>query len=164
MTACSSSSFGGGRDASLVDAGRKFPQAGQHGQFAEVGWACRLVAGEHGVKTAEQGFGLGDAAAFQRLAHKRGGGGRNGAADTVETDIMDDSVHHLQLQVELVAAQRIEAFGPVAELGQRTEIARPPAVVDDYFLIQIVQVGDHANISRTLRSPPNSASTSRRVL
>ena len=78
--------------------------------------------------------------ALQRLGHQRGRRGGDGAAAALEARRLDHAVGDVQMQRQAVAAQRVEALGMVRGLGQRAEVVRAPAVVDDDFLVKVTQI------------------------
>src|ERR1035437_5877420 len=96
---------------------------------------------------------------LQCLGHHRSRCGRNGAAGALKGHIPHGPVLHVHVDRDLVATERVVALGNARAL-EPPEVARPLAVVDDHFLLQLAQLGTHANTSRTLWIPATSASIS----
>ena len=82
----------------------------------------------------------------------------------MKSDIADRIAVHLDVDREVIAAERIEAFGGAIRGRQLAIIARRLAVLEDHFLIEIAEFGHQANTSCTLRMPRARASASARVL
>src|SRR5262245_8491679 len=113
------------------------------------------------MERAEQRIRLGLGLALQELGHQRGRRGRNRAAAALERDVVDDAlVRELEVDRDLVAAQRVVALGRAVGVGRMAEIARPLAVVEDDFLIEVAEVRHQANSSLTFLSAATSASAS----
>jgi hypothetical protein len=70
---------------------------------------------------------------------------------TFEFHVLDPAVlvdHGMHFDV--IAAQRIMTLGVAVRAFERPEIPRALAVIEDYFLIQIPQIGHQPKISMTL--------------
>ena len=75
--------------------------------------------------------------------------------------LLDHPVCELDINPQLIAAQRIEALRRTASVRKRAEIAWPLAVIDDHVLVEVAQfVAAHRNTSWTLARPATSASFS----
>ena len=116
------------------------------------------------VEALEEGFGFGAALADEGLGHHRGRRGGDRATSALEGHALHDVVLDQEVDRDLVAAQRVEALGLVARLGQGPEVSRPLGVIEDHFLVELPKLAAHANISRTRKRPFTSASSSSRVL
>src|SRR6185437_751371 len=149
--------------AGALDARRILAHAGEGAQLAQAG--IRLgFAGDQLMELLEQGLGLGARLALDRVGEQRGGSGRDGAARALELHLPHPVALERHPEREPVAAEAVEALGLAAALAQRTEVARPLAVVEDQLLVQIAELRHQANISLALRRPAASWSRSARVL
>ena len=81
-----------------------------------------------------------------------------------EPCVRHHAVVNLEIELQLVAAQRIEALGPVVRTFELAEVARMLAVVDNQLLIQLSQIRHQAKISFTFSTDDASTSISSRVL
>ncbi len=70
----------------------------------------------------------------------------------------------IERYADVIAAQRVVAFGMVARVLERAVVARLPVVVEDDLLVQRFGVGHYANTFCTARMPAISASTSAMLL
>src|SRR5205085_5755102 len=64
---------------------------------------------------------------------------RDGAARPDEADFADDALVHPQIDRELVAAQRVEAFGGAVRAFESLEVARLLVVVEYDLLVKLAQ-------------------------
>jgi hypothetical protein len=66
----------------------------------------------------------------------------DGAPVALKAHVVNDStiMVHLQLQRDLVAAQRVETVGVMCGILQRAKVARPAVMFQQNFLIQIAQI------------------------
>src|SRR5690606_19583848 len=97
--------------------------------------------------------------------HDRGRSSRDGASGALEGGVADDSlVIDLQVEPQLVAAQRVVAVGAAVRIGDLPKIARLLGVIDDQLLVEIPQVRHQPNSSFTLAMAPTNWSISSRVL
>lgn len=109
------------------DARGILPDTGEDGEFLEgVGLPVWLeFADDQLMKLLEKIFSFLRALAFNTCRHHGGRGFRNGAAGTVESHILDDSLAvYDQINIEMVSAQRIVTFRPVRGRFDFTEITR----------------------------------------
>src|SRR5579864_1012580 len=137
------------------------------GEGAAGGAAAGGRAGDQGVEALEEAPRLLERLAAQRLGHHRGRGGRDGAADALEGDVLDPPLIDPQEDLHPVAAEGVVADGAVTRAGQAAVIARPPVVVEDDLAVEVLQPAEaaaHANTSRTRSTAAARASTSSRVL
>src|SRR5438094_8306179 len=147
-----------------LHARRELPHARKHGdlaQFLGVDLAPRSLA-DHGVDALEERLRFRLGLVLQRGSHQGRGGLGNGAAGALEADVLDHVARKLQVEGDLIAAQRIDSLGaPVGPL-RLAEVARLLAVVDDDLLVEVPQLRAHPKTSRTLCRPAPSAPTSSR--
>src|SRR5579883_2931050 len=143
------------------DARRILPHAAKDNQLAQIA-ADGRIGRQKVVELIHQLHSLFARFSLQAFGHERGRSGGDGAAGAFETGILDDVSIHLQIQLELIAAQRVIAFGLAVGVGERVMVPRAFAVVEDGLLVEVV---NHSpNTSFTLYSPAASASISPRVL
>ncbi len=124
-----------------------------------VGRAIRAGAGaRHFAERGEQRARVGLAAPGDRLGHQVGRGDADRAAARIEAGLGDAAVGGvLHPDLDAVAAHRVVALGGGVERGQAAGVARPAAVIQDHFLVEIAQiverrVGHHVKNSRTRAS------------
>jgi len=116
--------------------------AGKDRQLAKVGvlrGGLRL-AGHEAMELREEGFRLGPGLALHALRHHRGGGGSNRTAGTLEADIPHPLMVELQVDRDLIPAQRVGAFDAAVGPGGLASMTRPLAMLKDEFLIQFASV------------------------
>src|SRR5690606_15128156 len=124
-----------------------------------------LAPHHHVAELLEQGLGLLLGLADQGPGHQRGGGDRYGAAGAVEADVADDAaLVGLEVERDLVAAQRIAALRLAIRAGDLAAVTRVAVVIEDDLLVEVLQVAHRLNISMTLPMPSASRSISSLVL
>src|SRR5205814_2249433 len=147
-----------------LHARRELPDAREHGELAQflgVDLAPRSLA-DHGVDALEERLRFRLGLVLQRGSHQGRGGLGNGATGALEADVLDHVTRELQVERDLIAAERIDTLGaPVGPL-RLVEVTGLPAVVDDDLLVEVPQLRAHPKTSRTLCRPATSASTSSR--
>ena len=124
----------------------------------------RRAAGDEVVEASEERLGLDQGVALDRLRHHRGRRHRDRATGADEVRVPDDAVLDLQVDRRHVAAQRVLPVDLAVRVGQRAEVPRPLAVIEDHLLIELAQIVAHAKTSITFWIPSTRASTSARVL
>src|SRR5690242_1210381 len=135
--------------------------AAKHHQFSQI-LRRGLIGGQERVELFQEPQSLLSGLALQALGHERSRGGRNRAAGAVETGILHHIVLDLEVQFQLVAAQRVVAFRPSVRVLHYMAVSRTLTMIEDGFLIQVI---DHqAKTSFTLWRPSTSESISARVL
>src|SRR5687767_5707747 len=151
------------REARAFHPDGKLPNAGKDRELAQtVEWRVRWRR-DHVVKAIEKRLGLGERLSFHAVGHERCGCLRDRAPRALEAGVLDDAVLQTQIYDEPIAAERVVAFR-FAPVRDRAEVPRPPVVVEDDLLIELLEIGAHANTSRTRCSAPASTSSSSRVL
>ena len=85
-----------------------------------------------------QGGGIVDVEALGQLGQHRRGGLRDGAAAAVELDVGDLAVDDLQVDRELVAAERVDALGGDVGILDVPVVAGVLVVVEDVLAVQVV--------------------------
>src|SRR6266850_3633309 len=178
--AIADASLGGDRRACSVESGTqrmpgqggalhargKLPDAGEHGELAQllgIDFALGSLA-DHRVDPLEERFRLRLGLLLQGGRHQRGRSLGDGAAGALEADVLDHVAGELQVQRDLIAAERIDPLRvPVGPL-RLAEVPGLAAVVDDHFLVQVAQFRAHPKTSRTLSRPSTRASMSSRRL
>jgi hypothetical protein len=115
------------------------------------------------VEALEKGFNLLNRPALDRLGHHRGGGNRDRAALAQELGVLHPAVLNLEVDVHLVAAERVVSVGFGIALLGHSEVARLAVMVQDQLLVQFAQLA-HPKISFTLAIAAAKASTSLSVL
>lgn len=126
------------------DAHGEFMHATQGAQAAHRLFVFASVAGgEHPLELGETTPRLGYGFAFELLGHQRSRGLGNCAARALKTHIADDVIVQFEKDGEVVAAERIVAFGLEVGFRERAEIARIPVVIQNHILVNIVQVVAH---------------------
>src|SRR4029453_2861689 len=115
------------------------------------------------MEALEELLGLVKGLPLKARGHHRSRGPGNGASRTLEADITDYSVFDIQVDPDLIAAERVVARGrPVGPL-ELLEIAGLPVMVEDDLLVELAQLGHQRKIPRTSWSPATRASSSSRV-
>src|ERR1041384_2865311 len=107
---------------------------------------------------------FGASLSLERLSHDRSRSGRDRAACSFEADVFHNVAVHLDVDLDLVAAQRVVAFGAAIGFGQHAEISRATTVVENQLLIEILEIGIQPKTSLTLWIPATNASISSFVL
>src|SRR6266481_5541004 len=108
------------------------------------------VAGYQVLKFLENRRGFCRGLAFDAFSHHRCGGGGNRATGPLKADVLNHAVFHLEKELHLVAAQRVEALGMSVGDRERAEIPRLLLVIQDDLLVQIAQIRHQPNTSLTL--------------
>src|SRR4051794_14392981 len=119
------------------------------------------------MKFRENAFRLGLCLAFEHLRHHGSRRLRNSAAAALKTNVTDRAILHVNIDGEMIAAERIESLSLVVGRLNRTEILGLLAVLQNHFLVKIPQLANvrhYPSTSCTLWIPFTSASTSSRVL
>jgi len=105
-------------------------------ELAEVIVRFGAVFARHDVvEFLEQLFGFLGALAFECLRHHRGRSFGDGATGALEGDIANLAVSNLEINREMIAAERIETFGFAIGGLERAVIPRTLAVLQDDVLI-----------------------------
>src|SRR6266852_4397718 len=153
------------RQARAFDPAREFTHAGEDRELAELRGVRAGSAGrQHVMEALEELLGLVEGLPLKARGHHRSRGPGDGAARTLEADITDHAVLNVQVDSDLIAAERVVARGrPVGPL-ELLEIAGLPVMVEDDLLVELAQLGHQRKISRTSWSPATSAPNSSRVL
>src|SRR5437660_1505761 len=113
------------------------------------------------MKAVEQFFRFRASLAFQRFRHQRRRCDRNRASRATEPSVFDGIAFELKFERKPVSAQRIESLRVRRGRFEMPEISRLLRMIENDFLIQIV---DQSKISLTFSKPRIRASTSSRVL
>src|SRR6202035_1149626 len=117
-----------------LDPHRVLAHAGEDCQLAEVGVGAsrrRGRLGDEAVEAGEEVARLRDGLALERVGHQRGGGGRDRAAAAFKRDVPDHLVLDVEIEGDLVAAQRVVALRPAVRRLERAEVPWPPVMVED---------------------------------
>jgi len=81
---------------------------------------------------------------FQFHCHHRGRGLTDGAAVSVELDLLHASIYpEFHAQIDLITARWIVAVDTHSRVGELTEIPRPPRVIENDFLIEFFEFRIH---------------------
>ena len=104
-------------------------------ELAEVVRFGSVFARHDLVEFLEQLLGFLGALAFQGLRHHRCGGFGDSATGALEGDIANLAVSNLEVNREMIAAERIKTLGLVIGGFERTVIPRTLAVLQDDVLI-----------------------------
>src|SRR5271154_934427 len=149
-----------------LHANRELRDAGKYGQLPKLGFISGRgsMSRHHFMEALEDFFRLRQRLALHALGHHGGGRLRNRAARALKADVADRIAIERDVHGEPIAAERIEPLGFVVRGRQLAEISRRLAVLQNYVLVQIAQVGHQANTSRTFPIPRTNASTSSRLL
>ena len=97
-----------------LDPGRVLAHPVEHFQFTQIKILIEplSITGCKGTERLEISFRVFGATPAQRLGHDRGRSGRDRTPFALESDFFDDGVVvHVQVHLQLVAAQRIETLG-----------------------------------------------------
>src|SRR5207247_9761142 len=120
-----------------LDADGELRPAGAGAQLAERRVPRGTVVPlHHGAQPVGQGERLRDRLILDELRHHRGRRLADRAAPPDEARFLDDVVVHTQLQVDLVAAQRVVERHRVRRVLQRPLVAGPPVVIEDQLLVE----------------------------
>src|SRR5215471_17942764 len=106
------------------------------------------------MKTIKKFFRFCAGLAFQALRHHGSRSLGDGAARSLKSDIADlcvltVSVFKIEIDGEVIAAERVIAFSLVIGAGQFAVVTRGLAVLQNHLLIKLTQVGHQAKTSRT---------------
>ncbi len=127
-------------EARALHADRKLPHAGQHRQLAEIldlagraasspsGGSARTARAPRRRSRPSTQSVISDADAFE-IAQP----------EPWNADVGDDVAVDLTNRFEPVAAERIVALGVMPRALEHAEVPRPPVVVEDDFLVEIVR-------------------------
>src|SRR5215510_11322261 len=121
----------------------KLADSGEYAQLAQFSLVSigRKLASNKLVKAVEKLFCVCPALAFQALRHHGSGGLGDRAAGTLERDVANlAALFHVEINGEVVAAQRVVAFSFAVRCRKLAEVARSFAVLQDHFLIKLAQV------------------------
>src|SRR5882724_6532903 len=125
------------RQEGALDADGEFRHTREGAQLAErLVPRGALVPLHHGAHAVGQGQRLRHRLVLQELRHHRGRGLADRAAPADEARILDDVAVHTQLQVDLVAAQRVVERYRVGRVLQRPLVAGPPVVIENQLLVK----------------------------
>src|SRR3989454_1258661 len=120
-----------------LDADGKLRHAGQGAQltqrFVPRGALVPLHHGAHPVGQSER---LGNRLVLEQLRHHRGRRLADGAAPAAAAPVLAQVSVDPQLQVDLVAAQRVVEGHRMGRLLQRPLVAGPPVVIEDQLLVE----------------------------
>src|SRR3989440_1094913 len=144
----------------------ELPHAREHGELSHllhIDLALRSFA-DHRVDALEERLRFRLGLVLQRGRHQRGGGLGDGAAGPLEADVLDHVARELQVEGDLIAAERVDSLGAPVRPLWLAAVAGLLAVVDDDLLVEVPQLGAHPKTSRTLCKPATSAPTSSRRL
>lgn len=119
---------------------REFSHAGEHSQIAKAiavvfFIADYRIAGDHAMKLLEKCFRLLLALALQRLRHHAGCGFGNRAAGALEADFLHRALFQIQIDGEVITAERIEALGRMIRRLKLAKVPRLLVVVENDLLI-----------------------------
>src|SRR6056297_111403 len=149
--------------------GREIPHPGQRLQLAQP--CARVLAAEHRLDTVRRVQRLGLGVSGYRLGQQRRRSHRNGAAAALERGVSYLTVLDAEVEMQLVAAQRIYPFRFVRVALRPPEVTRAPGMVQDQLPVQLPQLpgrglrhGQPPKISFARPSAVTSRSTSSRLL
>ena len=129
------------RENRAFHARRKFVHARKHSQLADI--AFDFPSGDHFVDLLERLLSVGLLFSLEALSEQGRRGLGNAATVADEADVFDNVSFHREVELQLIAAQRIVSLREKAGIGQLMEIARLFAMVEDDLLIQIAQLVKH---------------------
>jgi hypothetical protein len=89
------------------------------------------------MKFVEEGFGFKLALSLHGLRHHARGSFGDRAARTFKADIFYLIVFDLKIDVQLIAAERVESLRAAIRIFEFTKIARLLVVIEDYFLVKV---------------------------
>src|SRR5438067_4076833 len=163
-----SAGFGSGtervpRQRRALDPHRKLADTGQHRELAEILDGRVRRCGDRAMEALEQCLRLGHRLPLHAFGHERRRRLRDGTAGSLKRRLLDDAVVDAQIHRQAIAAEGVVAFS-LAGIVERAKIPGPPVVIQDHFLVELLEIGHHANTSRTLPNAAASASISSRVL
>src|SRR5215475_10202520 len=129
------------RECRTLHAHGKLADAGKDLQLPEMVWLRLFVerARYHAMKFVEQLLGFLPGLSLHRLRHHAGRGFRDGAPRALETDIPELIVLNVEIDVQLIAAERVIAFGSSICVFKLMKIPRLLVVIEDDLLIELRQ-------------------------
>ena len=107
---------------------------------------------------------LGSGLALDGLGHHRGRGLGDGAALALEADVANHAVGDIEVNGHVIATQGIGALGAPVGGGHGREVARVALVVEDDFLIKVVERVHGRNILWASPRQETNVSISSRLL
>src|SRR5215472_65264 len=144
-----------------LDACGKARHACECAELSQVrGVFLAVFAAHHPMEAAEDLVGLGGGLSLQCLGHHGPGGARYGASSGLERNVLDAIAVHGDVDLALVAAQRVEAFGLLRSAFKDAEVPRRLGVLQDHFLVDVLEFRHQPRISFTFSMPRTSASIS----
>ena len=128
-------------EAGAFDARREIPHAGEDRQAAEmIGRRFRVqLSRDHAMKLIEERLGVLLGLAFDALRHHTRRRFRDRASLSFKADVFDDLVFEQHIDAQLIAAQRVIAFGCTVSTIELMKISRLLVVVEDDLLVQLAQ-------------------------
>src|SRR5262249_45891570 len=126
------------REARTLDAHRKLTDAGEDRQLPHVVNRSVRRRRNHLAEALEQLLDLAERLPLPALGHDRSRRLRDGAARPLEARVLDAAIPNAQIDSQPVAAERVVALGLLSSLD-RMKIAGAPVVIEDHFLIQLLQ-------------------------
>src|SRR5918993_5678278 len=142
----------------------KLAHPGQHRQLAHV--LDRLIGRgrHHRVEALKERVRSLHGLSLDRVGHQRRGRLGDRAAGSLERHVFDRVAGHLDVERQAITTERVVSLGVVTGRLDRAKVPRPLVVVEDHFLVKLVEAGHQPNTSITLRRAAPSASSSSRVL
>src|SRR3982750_1533005 len=125
------------REAGAFDARRKLAYAGEDRQTSQV-MRLRLfvkLTRHHPMKLIEEHLGLLFTLPLDALRHHARRCFRDGATTALKTDGFPGFIFNLHVDHQLVAAQRVEAFGSAVSRLQLMKVARLLVVIENDLLV-----------------------------
>ena len=98
----------------------------------------RLPLDDQSVHMIEEFPSFLDSFPFQRFGHEGGGGFGDGAAAAFESNFLDDAILDDEENAVIVSAEGVLPAGRMSRVFQRTKVSWPPAMIEDYLLIEVV--------------------------
>ena len=135
--------FGGvPSEGRALDAHGKLAHPGEDGHLAQglvIDGRVR-VRGHHLLELLKQFDRLVGMLALEGGGHQRSRGFGNGAARPLKANVGNPLVGHVEIDVQVIAAQGIVALLRAIGLGQLAEVARIFVVVEDDLLVQFAKL------------------------
>jgi hypothetical protein len=127
--------------ARAFDARGKVAHPGENRQTAQMVRRRFLIqfARHHPVKLVKERFRFLFALALDALRHHAGGGLRDGATGALEADIFDNFVFQLQIDRQLVAAERVIALGGAVGRFKPPKVTRLLVMIQNDLLVKLAQ-------------------------
>src|SRR5690349_22040392 len=142
----------------------KIAHACKHSQPAQM---VRIVktelADRHVAEFPYEDVGIRTGLSFDRSSHHGCRRLADGAGFAVEGNLIDMLPFEMEIDVQMISAQRIMTDCMMAGVSQRTVVARLLVVVEDNFLVKGFWI-HYVKIFWTVRRPSMNASTSAIVL